>query len=93
MSVIHLLKLETHVCLIRGYEAFMEMNLTYIFLFLIYYICVKTVSSLIKYSYVCVLKSLRLFPKFQKQFLKNLPIMGDVPLVYGCIDDSFVKSI
>jgi len=44
--VIHLPKLGTRVRLIRGYEAFKETNFTHFFLFLIYYVCVTTVSSL-----------------------------------------------
>ena len=60
----HLPKLGTRVCLIWGDEAFTETNFTPILLFIIYDIYVSTVSSLIKLSFTCVLKSLTAFPKF-----------------------------
>jgi len=49
------------VRLIRGYEAFKETNFSRGFLFQIYDVYVTTVSSLIKSSYACVLKSFTTF--------------------------------
>ena len=60
----HLAKLGTPVRLIWGDEAFTETNLTPVFLFIIYDIYVATVSSLIKLRFICVLKILQHFPKF-----------------------------
>ena len=58
--IIHLPKLGT--CgLIRGYEAFMEKNFTHVFLFLIYDVYVKSLSSLIQQNYVCILKIFKAF--------------------------------
>jgi len=54
---IHFPKLRTCVRLIWGDEAFTEMNFTPIFLFIMYDVYVTTVSSLIKFSFTCVLKS------------------------------------
>ena len=53
----HLPKLGTPVHLIWGDEAFTETNFTPVFLFVMYDIYVETVSSLIKLSFTCVLKS------------------------------------
>jgi hypothetical protein len=49
------------VRIIRGCEAFKETNFTRVFLFIIYDVCVATASTLIKYSYVRVLKSFSTF--------------------------------
>jgi len=58
--IIHLPKLRT--CgLIRGYEAFTEKNFTHVFLFLIYDVYVKSLSSLIQQNYVCILKIFKAF--------------------------------
>ena len=61
VKIIHLPKLGTHVCLIWGDEAFMEMNFTPAFLFIMHDIYVATVSSLIKLSFTCVLESFTTF--------------------------------
>jgi hypothetical protein len=53
----HLPILGTRIRLIWGDKAFTETNFTRIFLFLTYDVYVATVSSLIKLSYSCVLKS------------------------------------
>jgi len=57
----HLPKLGTRVRLIWGDEAFTETNCTPVFLFIMYDIYVATVSSLIKISFTCVLKSFTTF--------------------------------
>jgi len=49
------------VRLIWGDEAFTETNFAPIFLFIMYDIYVATVSSLIKLSFTCVLKSFTTF--------------------------------
>jgi len=49
------------VSIIRRCETFKEMNFTHIFLFIIHEVYVATASTLIKYSYVCVLKSFSTF--------------------------------
>jgi len=54
-------KLGTHVRLIWGDEAFTETNFTPVFLFIMYDICVATLSSLITLSFICVLKSFTTF--------------------------------
>jgi hypothetical protein len=59
---IHHPKLRTRMHLIRGSEAFIESNITRIFLFLMYDVYVTTISSLIKWSYVCALKSFTTLP-------------------------------
>jgi hypothetical protein len=64
VSITHLPKLGTHVHLIRGGDACKETNFTRVFLFLIYYVYVTIISSLIKWSYFCVLKSLTALLKF-----------------------------
>ena len=63
VKIIHLPKLGTRVRLIWGDEAFMETNFAPIFLFIMYDIYVATVSSLIKLSFTCVLKSFTTFSK------------------------------
>ena len=55
-------KLGTRVRLIWGDEAFTETNFTPVFLFVMYDIYVATVSSLIKLSFTCDLKSFTTFP-------------------------------
>ena len=54
-------KLGTRVRLIWGDEAFTETNFTPVFLSIIYDIYVATVSSVIKLSFTCVLKSFTTF--------------------------------
>jgi len=61
VEVIHLPKLGTPMRLIWGDEAFTETNFTPVFLFLMHDIYVATVSSLIKLSFTCVLKSFTTF--------------------------------
>ena len=61
-KIIHLPKLGTRVRLIWGDEAFTETNFTPIFLLIMYDMYYEaTVSSLIKPSYTCVLKSFATF--------------------------------
>jgi len=59
--MIHLPKLGTPVHLIWGDEPFTETNFTPVFLLIMYDIYVATVSSLIKLSFTCVLKSFTTF--------------------------------
>jgi hypothetical protein len=47
--------------LIWGDEAFAEMNFTRVFIFIMHDVYVATVSSLIKLSYSCILKSFTAF--------------------------------
>ena len=74
-------KVRTRVRLIWGNDAFIEKNFTPVFLFIIYDIYVATASSLIKLSFVSVLKDLQHIPKFNSS-LKNLPLLGDFPLLF-----------
>jgi len=53
----HLPILGKRMRLVWGDEAFTETNFTHLFLFIMYDVCVATVSSLIKLSYGCVLES------------------------------------
>jgi len=70
------------VRLIWGDEAFMETNFTPVFPFIMYDIYVATVSSLIKLSFTCVLKSFTTYLLSLIAVLKkNLPILGDFPLL------------
>jgi len=61
VKIIHLPKLGTLARLIWGDEAFTETSFTPVFLFIMYNIYVATVSSLIKLSFTCVLKSFTIF--------------------------------
>jgi hypothetical protein len=63
VSIIYLPNLGTRVCLIRGGEAFNEANFTHDFLFLMYDVYLKTVSSLIKESYDFALLLLPTLPE------------------------------
>jgi hypothetical protein len=71
--IIRLPKLGTHVHLIREGEAFKEMYFTHVFLFPAYNVYVTTASSLIKLSYVCVLKHVMTLPKFNRSFKRTSP--------------------
>jgi hypothetical protein len=63
VSIIHLPKLGTCVHVIGGGEVFKKTTFTHIFLFLMYDFYVITVSSSIKESYACVLKSFPTLPE------------------------------